>query len=248
MTGQRVTGAGSTQPSFVLAPDERCGWPRAILFDLDGTLVDSVGDIRTALNLLRAEEELDPLALDAVRGMVGNGIAKLVQRAFAADGMHLEGDALAEMARRMMEIYAHHLTIETELKAGAREIVRAYHRAGAKIAVVTNKPEAFSRAIIDHFELSAAIHAIVGGDSGPARKPAADMLLHACALVDAPVRRAIMVGDSSADVGAAHAAGMASIAVLGGYTTVPVADLGAHVVIDTLNDLPAAIERLKSET
>jgi len=104
------------------------------------------------------------------------------------------------------------------------------------------------RAIIDHFELSAAIHAIVGGDSGPARKPAADMLLHACALVDAPVRRAIMVGDSSADVGAAHAAGMASIAVLGGYTTVPVADLGAHVVIDTLNDLPAAIERLKSET
>ncbi len=224
---------------------DRCGWPQAMLFDLDGTLIDSVADIATSVNILLAKESLPPLTVDEVRAMIGNGMAKLVERAFKARGIDLEGDRLTDMTARMMDIYKDHLTEETILLDGAEDMLRAYSVAGIRIAVVTNKPEAFSRRILDHFGLGAIVNCVVGGDTGPARKPAPDMLLHAVAEMDLHASRALMVGDSPADIGAAVAAGMVSVAVRGGYTTVPVEELGADVVIDRLRQLPAAIEKLK---
>lgn len=224
---------------------DRCGWPQIVLFDLDGTLVDSVPDIAAAVNELLATEAREPLSLDAVRSMVGEGVGKLVERAFAARKMTLEGEALAAMTGRMMGIYAHHLTDATTLMPGASEIVTAYARAGVKIGVVTNKPEAFSRTIVEHFGLGTLVHAVVGGDTGPARKPAPDMLLYALEQLGFGPHRALMVGDSPADIGAAKAARIPSVAVRGGYTRVPVDELGADVVIDSLSQLPQAIERLK---
>ncbi len=224
---------------------DRCGWPQAMLFDLDGTLIDSVADIATSVNILLAKESLPPLTVDEVRAMIGNGMAKLVERAFKARGIDLEGDRLTNMTARMMDIYKDHLTEETILLDGAEDMLRAYSVAGIRIAVVTNKPEAFSRRILDHFGLGAIVNCVVGGDTGPARKPAPDMLLHAVAEMDLHASRALMVGDSPADIGAAVAAGMVSVAVRGGYTTVPVEELGADVVIDSLRQLPAAIEKLK---
>ncbi|WP_417682223.1 phosphoglycolate phosphatase [Roseibium sp.] len=224
---------------------DRCGWPQAMLFDLDGTLIDSVADIATSVNILLAKESLPPLTVDEVRAMIGNGMAKLVERAFKARGIDLEGDRLTDMTARMMDIYKDHLTEETILLDGAEDMLRAYSVAGIRIAVVTNKPEAFSRRILDHFGLGAIVNCVVGGDTGPARKPAPDMLLHAVAEMDLHASRALMVGDSPADIGAAVAAGMVSVAVRGGYTTVPVEELGADVVIDSLRQLPAAIEKLK---
>lgn len=224
---------------------DRCGWPQAVLFDLDGTLVDSVPDIAAAVNELLATESMKPVTVDEVRGMIGNGVKKLVERAFRARGVVLEGDALSAMTDRMMGIYAKHLTGETVLMPAARMLLTAYARAGVKIGVVTNKPEAFSRTIIEHFGLGESVHVIVGGDTGPARKPAPDMLLHALDLLDIGRHRALMVGDSPADIGAAKAAPMPSIAVRGGYTSVPADELGADVVIDSLEQVPQAIERLK---
>lgn len=225
--------------------DDRSGWPRVILFDLDGTLIDSVPDIAAAANLLLETENLPPLTVDQVRGMIGNGIAKLVERAFEAHGITLEGDAQAAMTARMMEIYKDHLTVETTLLDGAEHILRAYARVGFRLAVVTNKPEAFSREILEHFDLGEVISVVVGGDTGPVRKPAPDMLLHALAELDASPSDALMVGDSPADIDAAKAASMASVAVRGGYTRIPVDDLGADIVIDSLGELPGAIEQLK---
>lgn len=224
---------------------DRCGWPQVVLFDLDGTLIDSVPDIAAAVNELLASEDKPALAVDDVRKMIGNGVRKLVERAFAARGIVLEGDALSAMTDRMMGIYARHLTGETTLMPGAETLVTAYARAGVKIGVVTNKPEAFSREIIAHFGLTDSVHAIVGGDTGPTRKPAPDMLLHALEQLGYGAHRALMVGDSPADVEAAKAVPMPSIAVRGGYTTVPVEELGADVVIDSLTEVPLAIERLK---
>ncbi len=224
---------------------DRCGWPQAVLFDLDGTLVDSVPDLTAAVNELLATEGKAALGLADVRTMIGNGIRKLVERAFAARDEVLEGDALTAMTDRMMGIYAQNLTGGTTLMPGAEMIVTAYARAGVKIGVVTNKPEVFSRAIIEHFGLAGSVHVIVGGDTGPARKPAPDMLLHALDQLGVGKHRALMIGDSPADIDAAKAAQMPSIAVRGGYTTVPVDELGADVVIDSLNEVPQAIERLK---
>lgn len=224
---------------------DRCGWPQAILFDLDGTLVDSVPDIATSVNNLLATESLAALSIDEVRSMIGNGIAKLVERAFKAREITFDGDGLQSMSGRMMEIYKDHLTDKTVLLEGADEILRAYAKVGIKLAVVTNKPEAFSRRIVDHFGLSNVIHSVVGGDTCPTRKPAPDMLHHALAELGAHVSRALMVGDSPADINAAKAAPMASVAVRGGYTNVPVEQLGADIIIDNLHHLPSAIEKLK---
>jgi phosphoglycolate phosphatase len=224
---------------------DRCGWPRAILFDLDGTLIDSVPDIATAVNLLLETEHLAPLTVEDVRGMIGNGIAKLVERAFEARGVLLEGDSHAAMTERMMEIYKDHLTDETALMEGAEHILCAYAKVGVRLAVVTNKPEAFSREILEHFGLGEVVSVVVGGDTGPARKPAPDMLLNAVTELGATVSQSLMVGDSPADIDAAKAAPMASVAVRGGYTRIAVEELGADVVIDSLTQLPGAIELLK---
>ena len=226
-------------------PGDRCGWPQVILFDLDGTLIDSAPDIAAAVNRLLAEDGHASLTLDEVRSMIGNGVKKLVERAYAARGITLEGAALEETTNRMMAIYGDHLTVETVLMPGAGEILAAYHKARVKLGVVTNKPEAFTRTILEHFGLSEIVDVVVGGDTGPERKPAPDMLNHALAQTGFTASRALMVGDSPADIGAAKAAFMASVAVRGGYTNVPVEELGADIVIDSLSELPAAIEQLK---
>ncbi|GAB4351720.1 MAG: phosphoglycolate phosphatase [Oricola sp.] len=224
---------------------DRCGWPQAVLFDLDGTLIDSVPDLAAAVNDLLDTESLAPLTHDEVRVMIGNGVRKLVERAFAARDVALVGDGLDEMTDRMMTVYGRTLTVGTTLMPGADMLVSAYARAGVRIGVVTNKPETFSRKIIEHFGLADYVHVIVGGDTGPARKPAPDMLRFALDRLGFGAHRALMVGDSPADIEAAKAVPMASIAVRGGYTTVPVDELGADIVIDSLNEVPQAIERLK---
>lgn len=224
---------------------ETAGWPKALLFDLDGTLIDSAPDIAAAANELLATEGHTALSVDAVRGMIGNGVRKLVERAFVARGVVLDEPRLDAMHERMNAIYGRHLVNETVVLEGALEMVRTYHGRGVRIAVVTNKPEGFSRTILDHYGFSACVDAVVGGDTGPARKPAPDMLHRALSVLGVSVADALMVGDSPADIGAAQAAGMRSVAVRGGYTSVPVEELGAGIVIDTLTGLSDAIGQLR---
>ena len=238
MEGNSVTG-------IVDRTDVQHEWPEAILFDLDGTLIDSAPDITGAVNELLAADGLQAQTVDAVRGMIGNGVRKLVERAYGASGRPIEGEALDQVYDRMMGIYGKHLTRHTVLLPGAVEMVAAYHQAGVKVCVVTNKPEGFTHEILAHFGLDRLVAVVVGGDTGPARKPAPDMLEHALQTVGATAARGLMVGDSPADIGAAKAAQMASIAVRGGYTTVPADELGADRVISNLTELPAAIESLK---
>ncbi len=212
---------------------------RIVLFDLDGTLIDSAPDIAAAVNRLLATQGHAPLSLSEVRAMIGNGVGKLVERAFQARSTELRGEALEAMTAHMMAIYGDHLTSETVMMAGAREALEHYHRLGVTIAVVTNKPERFTRTILGHFGLDAMVAIVVGGDTGPARKPAPDMLQHALRLAGVEPVDALMVGDSPADIDAAKAAGIASVAVRGGYTTIPADELGAGTVIDSLLALPA---------
>lgn len=233
-----------------VVPDARAGqktWPEALLFDLDGTLIDSVPDLAAATNELLAQDNLQPLSVDAVRAMIGNGVKKLVERAYAAAQSPVDGEALDAANDRMMTIYGRHLTGQTTLMSGALDVVAAYHQAGVRIAVVTNKPEAFTHELIKHFGFDAMVDVVVGGDTGPERKPAPDMLEHALAVMGVAAGKAIMVGDSPADIDSAKAAGVSSIAVRGGYTNIPVEELGADILIDSLKDLPQAITSLKSK-
>jgi phosphoglycolate phosphatase len=224
----------------------RADWPRAALFDLDGTLVDSAPDIAAAANALLGEHGHDALEVAEVRSMIGDGVSRLVERAFAARGVVLADGNLAGMTGRMMAIYARHLTINTRPMPAAGEALRFCRSAVARTGVVTNKPEQLTRLIIDHFAWAGDVDVIVGGDTGPARKPAPDMLLFAAAALGFDASDVLMVGDSPADIGAARAAGMTSVAVRGGYTTVPVEALGADLIIESLVELPMALDRLRS--
>lgn len=217
---------------------------KALLFDLDGTLVDSVPDIAAATNQLLDSEGHAPLEVDEVRRMIGHGIPKLVERAMAARGRVLDAEALAPLVARMMDFYGDNLTGRTVLLPGAVEALEEGARSGLGLAVVTNKPEGFSRTIVAHFGLEDLVPVVVGGDTCATRKPAPEMLLHAAAALGATPASAVMVGDSGADVDSARAAGMKVVVVRGGYGGVAAEDLGADMVIDTLADLFGALKRL----
>jgi len=220
-------------------------WPSAILFDLDGTLIDSVPDLASSVNVVLAEEGLAPFTPAEVRLMVGGGVKLLVQRAFAARGVELAGAPLEARTGRMMAVYAERLTDETTLLPGVREIVAHYVGCGTRLGVVTNKPEAAVHAILRHFGIDDAF-AVVVGDRVLPRKPAPDMLLHALQVVGRPAARAVMVGDSVTDVEAARAAGLPAIVVRGGYTSVPVEALEADAIAEDLFDLPRALGEFRT--
>jgi phosphoglycolate phosphatase len=220
------------------------GWPRVVLFDLDGTLIDSAPDIAAAVNELLAHRGRGPLTLAQVTSMIGNGVEKLVERAIAATGDVLGPEALKREQMAMIDIYAKHLTGLTVLMPGVREAIDALHGDGILLGIVTNKPQRFIETVLDHFDLSALFGVVIGGDAGVPKKPAPDMLLAAAEQFGVAPDDMIMVGDSPADVDSARAAGIASVIVRGGYTNVPAEQLGADAVIDDMTGLAAALGRL----
>ena len=222
----------SDAPLLAGRPD---GWPKAVLFDLDGTLIDSAPDIAAATNELMAQHDLPAHSLADVRAMIGNGVAKLVERAFAARGRPLEGGALDDAVAEMMPIYGRHLTRLTTVLPGARESLAALSGAGLKLAVVSNKPMPFTRAVVDHYGFSPFLSVVQGAQPGIAEKPAPDMLFAALARMD---------GDSAADARSAEAAGMAVVLVRGGHSLAAMDALGADHVLDSLEDLPALLGTL----
>ncbi|MBZ9993947.1 phosphoglycolate phosphatase [Mesorhizobium sp. BH1-1-4] len=227
----------NANPAFADLP------PRAVFFDLDGTLVDSAPDMAAAVNELMARYGLAPHSLEAVRGMIGHGVEKLIERAFAAHSHALGLEDQSASREQMNEIYGRHLTRLTTLRPGAGSALTAARKAGMRTGVVTNKPEGFSRIVLAHFGLSDELDVVIGGDAGHPKKPAPDMLLAACHACGCSSAQAVMVGDSLADVGAARAAGMRCIIVRGGYTELAAEALGADGVIDVLDQLESVFLR-----
>ncbi|WP_099865541.1 HAD-IA family hydrolase [Pararhizobium haloflavum] len=202
-----------------------------VLFDLDGTLVDSAPDIARSVNILMKDNGLSPHSLPAVRSMIGHGIMRLVERAFAAHGIVLSEDALTRQYDAMMEIYATNLVGETRLRRGAGEAVTECANRKLVLGCVTNKPEGFSRAILAHFGLLDMMATVIGGDSGFARKPAPDMLLAAARHSTFEPGEILLVGDSAADRDAARAAGMRCVLIEDGYCDRKLSDLAPDAII-----------------
>src|SRR5437868_7549215 len=143
--------SADTERSRLRAPVE--SWRRAILFDLDGTLIDSLLDITASVAELFALQGLSPPTNDEVRRMIGHGLKILVQRAYAARDIGLAGSALDDKTAEMSGIYARHLTEFTTVLPGVREALAHYANAGVKLAVVTNKTERAARTVLTHFGL-----------------------------------------------------------------------------------------------
>jgi phosphoglycolate phosphatase len=230
----------------VAAPAQWHGKPLfAVLFDLDGTLLDTAGDIALALNRSIAEFGWPAVPAEDVRHMIGRGAPILVQRAAAS-----QQRALSEpMHNEMIERFFHHygaLEESGECAAqpfgGAAEALRRLHAAGVRIAVVTNKQHRFATALLRLLGLIGWVDCVVGGDTCERRKPDPQPLLFACESLGVSAQHALMVGDSINDVQAARAAAIPVVCVPHGYNEgKDPRSLPCDGLLEHLGDLPGML-------
>lgn len=217
----------------------------AIVFDLDGTLVDSAPDLHAAAAKLLAEEKLPPLSLDLIRSFIGNGVPKLVERLAAAAKMDLCPEQLEAMTQRFM---GHYMAAPADLTAcfqGVPSALAALRSAGHRLAVCTNKPVAPARAILDSFGLSRSIDGLIGGDSLPVKKPDPAPLQAAFDLLGAS--SGIYVGDSEVDAATAAAARVPFLLYTEGYRKAPLAALPSQGQFGDFSALPALVRALPEQ-
>jgi phosphoglycolate phosphatase len=215
-----------------------------VVFDLDGTLVDSLPDIAAALNGALAEIGAAPLPLDLVRGMVGDGSPTLVARALAAAG--IAADRSADRLARFVALYAAAPVANTVVYPGVRETLATLAAAGWHMGICTNKLQAATLAVLRGLRLENYFAAVVGGDVTPARKPDPRHLLAVLEALGGEAAVAVMVGDNEHDVAAARGAGARSVLVSYGYARVDLADIPADRRIDGFAELPAALALLEA--
>ncbi len=218
----------------------------AVLFDLDGTLLDTVADIALALNRTMIERGCEPLAESDVRRLIGRGSPILIERALAMQGRTFDANEQAAMVERFFHFYGE-LEESDEDRAlpypGALESLRAVREAGLRTAVVTNKQRRFSNSLLARLGLARWVDIVVGGDSCARRKPDPMPLLFACDSLGVPAAGALMVGDSVNDVQAARAAAIPVICVSYGYNEGrDPHTLDCDVLIDSLGELPGLLD------
>jgi phosphoglycolate phosphatase len=213
-----------------------------VLFDLDGTLLDTVDAITAALNEALAEQQLGPLAAAQVREMIGRGGPMLIERALAQLDTPMDDAGRAALLERY---FLHYEQVEASDERGARvypgvsDCLMELHRLGLQLAVVTNKQKQFAAGLLRRLGLSEWIQVVVGGDSCARRKPDPQPLQVACEAMQVETAHALMVGDSVNDVLAARAAGLLVLCVPYGYNegSDPRA-LPCDAFVETLAELP----------
>ena len=221
-------------PQDVSASGFRCD---AVLFDLDGTLVDSAPDITTAIDATLVALGQAPTGEALVRLWVGNGATRLLERALRHAG--IADNARLEAARDLFfEHYAAHLADRSRLYDGVAPALEQLHASGLMLAVCTNKPARFVRPLLEGMRIDRYFSAVLGGDELAQRKPHPAPLLHLAGTLRVAPGRCLMVGDSRNDVEAARAAGMPVIAVSYGYNHGDdVRDCAPDAVVDSLLEL-----------
>ncbi len=212
-------------------------WPRAILFDLDGTLVHSAPDIADSLNLLLDQEGIEAFDIKAVTQMIGGGVPLLIERALTARDEARDPARLNDLSARFLAIYVPRAAEKTRLFPGVRDVLEHHHKNDVRLGVCTNKPEAVSRDILETLDVAHLFGAVVGGDTLSVKKPDPAPLLKAVEHLGSNPSDAVMIGDSPADAGAAKAAGIPVILVTFGYTQTPVQELESHGIIDHFSEL-----------
>jgi phosphoglycolate phosphatase len=217
---------------------------RDLIFDLDGTLIDSAPDLARAVNRLLAELGRPPLDLRSVKRMVGDGAPALVRKALAASGVNVPPDAMPALIERGRSYYLETATYLTRPYPGVPETLATLRNDGYRMVVCTNKIQKPSMTILDFFDLTKYFGGVAGGDVVPARKPDPRHLLAGLALVGGKASDAVMIGDGINDAGAAKAAGIPLLVLDSGYGEVPAADLGGDVLLKAFSEIPEALSRL----
>ena len=218
---------------------------RSIVFDLDGTLIDTAPDLVATLNVILKRQGLHPVGYDEARAMIGDGAKKLLEYSVLAHQPSLPEDELENLYREFLIYYSDHIADLSHPFPGLLNALDALAAGGWRLAVCTNKLEWLSVKLLDQLKLKHRFAAICGQDTFGIAKPNPEVLVRTIEAAGGDVQRAIMVGDSLTDIATARAAGVPIIAVDFGYTSTHVSQLGPDLVISHYDALLQAVEDLQ---
>lgn len=218
--------------------------PRTLVFDLDGTLVDTAPDLINALNFVLQREGIAAVPLAKARNMIGAGARKLIERGLEIDDRAIDVDDLNRLMKDFVAYYAEHIADESRPFEGLEAALDDLEAQGFHFAVCTNKLEWLSKLLLDKLDLSKRFAAICGADTFGVSKPDPVILQQTLVRAGRPLSGAIMVGDAGPDVGVARRAGIPVIGVEFGYTDVPIAELKPDRLIGHMRELSVAVNSL----
>jgi phosphoglycolate phosphatase len=217
---------------------------RTVVFDLDGTLVDTAPDLINALNFVLDREGLPPVPLHSARNMIGAGARRLIERGLELEGRAASLEDITRLTSDFIDHYAAHIADASRPFDGLEDALDDLASRGCRFAVCTNKLEWLSKLLLDRLGLSARFAAICGADTFGVSKPDPVILRETVARAGGQLSSAIMVGDAGPDIGVARRAGIPVIGVAFGYTEIPIAELKPDRLISHMRELPAAVDSL----
>jgi phosphoglycolate phosphatase len=217
---------------------------RTVVFDLDGTLVDTAPDLISALNFVLEREGLPPVPLASARNMIGGGARKLIERGLEAEGRSATVEDISRLTSDFIDHYAAHIADLSRPFEGLESALDDLQSQGYLFAVCTNKLEWLSKLLLDQLGLSSRFAAICGADTFGVSKPDPAILRQTISRSGGQLSSTIMVGDAGPDIGVARRAGVPVIGVEFGYTEVPIVELKPDRLIKHMSELPAAVRSL----
>ena len=217
---------------------------RTVVFDLDGTLVDTAPDLINALNFVLDREGLPPVPLHSARNMIGAGARRLIERGLELEGRCASFEDVNRLTSDFIDYYAAHIADASRPFEGLEGALDELGALGYRFAVCTNKLEWLSKLLLDQLGLSSRFSAICGADTFGISKPDPAILQQTIERAGGQLSSAVMVGDAGPDIGVARRAGIPVIGVGFGYTEVPIADLKPDRMISHMRELPGAVESL----
>jgi len=216
----------------------------ALIFDLDGTLIDSAPDLYHTINHLLKEDGRPALGMEDVKEMIGWGTKELVRKALAATGENPSIDQVEAMLENFLVYYSRHLIDHTTVYPGVMNALETLAAAGAVMGICTNKPSTFTIPILQKLRLDGFFKAVSCSDTVPHKKPDGRHVLECIKQLKTTAETTIMVGDSENDITAAIDAGVRSVCVTFGYAHVPLKEIGADALIDHFDALPQALREI----
>jgi phosphoglycolate phosphatase len=212
-----------------------------IVFDLDGTLIDTAPDLVDTLNVVFAREGWPPVPYETARNQIGGGARMMIQRGVAAEGIVLAPDKFERLFADFIAHYTEHIADRSQPFPGLIDALDDLSGRGCKLAVCTNKLEWLSVRLLTQLDLAYRFAFICGQDTFGMQKPDPEVLRRTVAAAGGDIAQAIMIGDSITDISAARAAGIPIIAVDFGYSDRPISELGSDRIISHFAQLPSAI-------
>jgi phosphoglycolate phosphatase len=217
-----------------------------IVFDLDGTLIDTAPDLVDTLNVIFAREGFAPLPYATARNLIAGGTKVMIARALEVKGRNLPPAKLEQMFADFIAYYSEHLADQSRPFPGLTDALDVLASRGCRFAVCTNKLERLSVLLLDKLKLRDRFTAVCGQDTFGIQKPDPEILRRTVAAADGTLQNVVMIGDSITDIRTARAAGVPIVAVDFGYSERPIAEFGPDRTISHFAELPASIAAISS--